>query len=286
MSEIKPFKTFEEQIEILKYRGLIIHDRERVIKTLQHVNYYRISGYTLTLRKNDVFYKGITFDNVMELYNFDCELRTLLSYLLENVEISFRTHIAYYHAEKYGAIGYLNSDGFEDANYYSQFIDELNNIIKNENRSNEVFIKHYKDKYDNRFPLWVVVELLSFGSLSRLYRNSSFEIKQKIAVENYEIKYDYIQNWLHGLVILRNICAHRGRLYNRPMSIKPKISNKDKKLGIRNDLVFIYIFILKKLIKDDKVWTNFLSMLKNTIKRYPFVELANLGFPSNWIDIL
>jgi abortive infection bacteriophage resistance protein len=146
-------------------------------------------------------------------------LRSLILYLLEYIEVSFRTHIAYYHAEKYGAVGYLNCGGFENLSYHNDFIEEFNGIISNDKRNNEIFTKHYRNNYNNKFPIWVTVELLSFGTLSRLYFNSEFEIKQKIAINNYGMKHDYIQNWLHGLVILRNICAHRGRLYNRPMPI-------------------------------------------------------------------
>jgi len=286
MEDIKPFKSFKEQLDILKERGLIIDNEDKALKSLQYINYYRLSGYTLTLRKHDVFYKGITLANVLELYNFDSELRVLILYLLENIEVSFRTHIAYYHSQKYGSLGYLNCEGFENKEYHNEFINGFNSIINSSARNSDVFTKHHKSSYGNKFPFWVAVELLTFGNLSRLYSNFQFEIKQKIAIDNYGIRCEYIQNWLHGLVVLRNICAHRGRLYNRPLSIKPRLSNKDKKLGIKNNLVFVQIFIIKKLVNDNKVWDNFLTMLDNIIKRYPFVKLSYLGFPENWYDIL
>lgn len=286
MSDIKPFKTFTEQLDILKKRGLIINDESKAIEALKRVNYYRISGYTLTLRKDDIFYKDVTFDNVLEVYNFDTYLKAIIMHLLEHIEVAFRTHVAYYHADKYGPLGYLGYEGFENQQYHDKFIDEFRAIVADEKRNSEVFAKHHIDNYSGQFPIWVAVELLSFGDISKFYNNSVYEIRQKIALDNYGIKEEYIQGWIHGAVVLRNICAHRGRLYNRLLSIKPRISNKDKKLNLRNDLVFIYLFIFKKLIKDKSVWENAMAMLKNTIQRYPFVKLDNLGFPENWIELL
>lgn len=286
MPEVKPFKSIEEQIKILEERGLIIDDKNEAIKTLRHINYYRLSGYTLTLRNKDIFYKDITFSDMMQLYYFDVELRGLLLEMLDVVEVSFRTHIAYYHSAQYGALGYRHNKGFENLDYHKEFIQDLEKTIKSDKKTNEVFIKHYNEKYDGQFPIWVVVEMLTFGTISMLYSNSDYEIKKRIAKEIYVVPPEYIQNWLRGLVIIRNICAHRGRLYNRPIVIKPKLSNKDKQYGIRNDRVFSYIFVLKKLIVDSDRWDGYVSSLEQIIEKYPFVQLEALGFVLNWKEVL
>jgi len=83
---------------------LIINDIPYAHSVLSHVNYYRLSGYTLTLRTNDEFYTTVTLEQIMQIYNFDAELRTALLYLLEYIEVSFRTHLGYFHAEKYGPL--------------------------------------------------------------------------------------------------------------------------------------------------------------------------------------
>ena len=97
LHDIKPFKTIEEQITILKDRGLIIDDEEKAKSFLANLNYYRLSAYTLTLRKEDRFYKNVHFSDVMQIYNFDMELRAALMYLLESIEVSMRTYIGYFH---------------------------------------------------------------------------------------------------------------------------------------------------------------------------------------------
>lgn len=91
VQDVKPFKTIEEQIAILEDRGLIIEDEEYAKKSLANLNYYRLSAYTLTLRKDDHFYDNIHFSDVMQIYNFDMELRAALMYLLESIEVSMRT---------------------------------------------------------------------------------------------------------------------------------------------------------------------------------------------------
>lgn len=57
----KEFKTIDEQLEILRSRGLSITDDEKAKEFLLHNNYYRISGYSLTLRRNDTFSQNASF---------------------------------------------------------------------------------------------------------------------------------------------------------------------------------------------------------------------------------
>ncbi|NBK19006.1 hypothetical protein D1157_10420 [Anaerotruncus sp. X29] len=105
----KPFKSLEDQVDLLESRGLIIDDRDMALEYLQRINYYKISAYSLTLRKNDTFYKNIHFSNIIELYDFDNDFR--LNYLKYSihVETAFKSYIAYYHTREYGPLGYLNN---------------------------------------------------------------------------------------------------------------------------------------------------------------------------------
>ena len=105
----KPFKSLEDQVDLLESRGLIIDDRDMALEYLQRINYYKISAYSLTLRKNDTFYKNIHFSNIIELYDFDNDFR--LNYLKYSihVETASKSYIAYYHTREYGPLGYLNN---------------------------------------------------------------------------------------------------------------------------------------------------------------------------------
>lgn len=295
MSEkTKPFKTIEEQINLLEQRGLVIEDKKEAEDILAHYNYYRLSGYTLTLRKDDKFFENVRFSDVMQIYNFDAMLRSLLLYVLEYIEVSFRTYIGYCHAKEYGPLGYLNSKSFDDAERFFKFKNDLDEAI-NDNGKNEIFIRHHKDRYEGNIPIWVVVELLSFGTLSRLFKNLCCDTRKYICKNNYGLISDeYIGNWLQGLTILRNICAHRGRLYNRYINFSLPFSSKDKRklrefgldIQVVSKQLFSYIFIINKLVKDEEVWVNFIGRFERLIEKYPFVKISYYGFPENWRDIL
>ncbi len=291
----KPFRTIEQQINILVERGLKIDDRTEAAHILSCYNYYRLSGYTLTLRRDDRFSNGTSLNDVMQIYNFDAELRSLLLYELEYIEVSIRTHIGYYHAQQYGPLGYLKSNSFIDCERYIKFKQDVDEAIK-EQSDREVFVKHHLDNCDGEFPIWVIVELLSFGTLSRLFKNlNKAEVQDRICSEHYGlIKADYIENWLQGLTILRNICAHRGRIYNRNIHFSVKLSTKDKRLLTANELMiqkvskqlFGYLFVMKKLIDDTNVWHSFMENFTALTKKYSFVDLKHYGFPENWTMLL
>ncbi|MDR2025399.1 MAG: Abi family protein [Hungatella sp.] len=291
--DIKPFKTVDEQIEILMQRGLIVDDIHEAKQLLLNLNYYRISAYSLTLRKNDNFYNNVHFCDIMQIYNFDMELRASLLYLLEYIEVSIRTHIGYYHAKTYGPLGYLDCSTFKDVNRYEKFKLDYENAIE-EYGCKEAFVKHHKEVYDGRFPIWALVELLSFGSLSRVFKNLKEEIQDEICKNNYgRIGEVYIENWLQGLTILRNICAHRGRIYNREIPFSLRLQKRDKTALEKKDLrinkatkqLFVYLFVANK-ITNPQVWQTFTDRFTTLTAKYPFVSLSNYGFPDDWKSIL
>ena len=292
--DVKPFKTIEEQIAILEDRGLIIEDEEAAKKSLSNLNYYRLSAYTLTLRKDDHFYDNVHFSDVMQIYDFDMELRAALMYLLESIEVSMRTYIGYFHAKSFGAIGYYEEDAFDDVDRFHKFEADYKAAI-DEYGNKEVFVKHHNDIYDGKFPIWVLVELLTLGSLSRLFKNLTTEVRDEICKCNFgKINDEYIGKWLQGCTILRNICAHRGRLFNRQIPFSLRLSKKDKQI-FKNDGIsinkatkqlFAYLIVMKKMIPDERVWNTFTSRLIDLKNKYPFVRLDYYGFTKDWEKIL
>lgn len=292
--DVKPFKTIQEQIAILKDRGLIIDDEEYVRKSLENLNYYRLSAYTLTLRKDDHFYDNVHFSDVMQIYNFDMELRSALMYLLESIEVSMRTHIGYYHAKSFGALGYYEETAFDDVHRFYKFETNYKAAIE-EYGEKEVFVKHHNNIYDGKFPIWVLVELLTFGSLSRLFKNLTSEVRNEICKSHYgKINDVYISNWLQGCTILRNICAHRGRIFNRQIPFSLRLSKNDKLIFKNNGMsinkatkqLFAYLIVMKKMIPDERVWNTFTSRLVDLKNKYPFVRLDYYGFTEEWEQLL
>lgn len=213
MAKLKDPKSFNEQIEILKSRGLIINDEEYAKFILSNVNYYRFTAYLLTYKKEDDSYiKGTTFETIPGIYGFDREFRNLLTGILGSIEISFRTYIAYTLAMKYGTIGYLDRNNFMDIDFHKGFI--LNLEKEKTNNSNKLFIKHHDDKYDGKLPIWVATEIMTFGMLSKLYSNMLPQDKTYIKNNLCKVNPALVDTWLQSLTHIRNQCAHYGRIYN------------------------------------------------------------------------
>jgi len=109
----EPPLTFQGQCKILQNRGLIITDESAAINILRNINYYRLSAYFSPFQlQKDVFNPGTTIDNILSLSEFDRQLRLLFVELLADVEISFRTHIAYHLRHRHGAFGYTDRRNF------------------------------------------------------------------------------------------------------------------------------------------------------------------------------
>lgn len=280
---IKKPTTFKEQIQILKSRNLTIDNDEEAICILKKVNYYRLSAYMLTHKTGDGMYDGISIQDVYNLYQFDKGLRNLILPMLEDIEIAFRTHISYLIAHKYGPLGYKDSQNFRNELYHEGM---LENFGKEINRSDEIFVHHHKSEYGGVFPIWVVIEVTTFGALSKMYNNLLDEDKNEIAKEYYNTKGEFVRTWLHSLSNIRNKCAHYGRLYNKNLTITPKLFRADKRKGIKNDTVFANIYIIGRLSVDKSEWEHFITKLAAIIEQYEVVELKYLGFPENWEDIL
>ena len=275
----KPFKTYEEQIVLLKSRGLIISNEEEAKEILKRMNYYRLSAYSLTLRKDDVFYPNVSIDDIVALYDFDADLRKIVFCYSSKAETAARAYIAYYHAKKYGPIGYLNNQHFEDERSHSKFLQELFVYI---NRSQEVFVSHYKEKYNGVYPIWVAVEEMTFGTISKFYKNMAKEDRQAISKEFYGISREYIENFMQCACVARNIAAHGGRFYNRNC-MRPAVK-LPKKLKIDNNRPGAYLYAIYMLLPEcDKY--SILVNLKRAFRKHGFAKPKYLGLPDNWFEI-
>ena len=293
----KPFKNYDEQIELLRSKGLIIEDPEFARKFLTHLNYYRLSGYSLTLRKNDKFYPNVSFENIMQIYHFDKELKSLLMRYLEDIEIALRSHIAYelgkLDSDENSEISYRRVENFASEAHFEQFSSDL--ITAHKDARHEPFVKHHDRKYSGRLPVWAMVETLSFGSASRLFSSLSVPLQKQICDEYYSgMRYTIIENWLEGLVVLRNLCAHHARLFNRGIVYSPSFSSEDNNFfeeqGYeRNQIgnkLFFRLIIVARLSPLPNIKEALIADISALSDKYPFVDLSHYGFLPNWVVIL
>lgn len=288
---LKKAKTFDEQVDILQERKLLIDDREYAKKVLSKVNYYRLSGYFIYfyVPGKEEFRQGTKFEDIYNLYKFDTELRRLFMELTEEIEINFRTYIAYYIAHNFGEEGHLNNDNFYSKNYHYEFVQILNKKV--ESYKDKAYIKHHKDIYDGNIPIWVAVEILSFTDLSKLYSNMKNNDREKIIYNNYK-DIDVVKNagivrfWIQSLSEIRNKCAHYERLYDSKLKKDIKLPKPYRLKDIRSNSLFAALIIFKLLINDEVLWNDFIDRFEDIISKFEFKNFHNMGFINDWKNIL
>ena len=288
----KKHKTFDEQLNILKQRKLIISNDSFVLSKLQHINYYRLSAYFLPFQypKNsenkNIFLPNTTFEDILSTYYFDAELRKVIFEAVESIEIYFRTQIAYFHSLKYDAFGYLELKNFRE-NKISKFDELQSDILKEKTRSKEFFIKHFKKQYNSvDLPIWSVVEIISFGSLSKFFMILKEEEQNQVIQNIKGINKLVFYKWFHALSSVRNICAHHSRLWNRTLGVSfevPKDFEDFVDIKKSKNKVFFALSVIEYLltcIGEDEI--EFKTKIKNLINKYPKVKLESMGFIQNW----
>lgn len=227
----KPYLSFSDQISLLEQRGLAFSDKTTAENRFSLCNYYRLSGYMLPfeLRRHQ-FLPGATFEQVWSLYEFDQRLRDVVSHALTWIEIFTKAKIACALAEKSGPFAHLNSVIF--AAYFNRLSATDSNsprlwqqkVVEETVRSRDTFVEHFKATYDEwpNLPICAVTELISFGSIVRLFKLLDLPIKKSIARE-FAFPFKVVESWLLTLSYIRNICAHHGRFWNRVFSIRPAV---------------------------------------------------------------
>lgn len=286
----KPSLTFEEQAELLLSRGLQA-DKSVLITRLHAVNYYRLSAYLFPFRNtsNDDYRENTTLDQVWSCYTFDRQLRILVMDAIERIEVAVRTQLVYHFTRRHGPFGYLGRSLFPklDDHRYKRWIDEMKDETK---RSRETFIKHFQEKYGDchsMLPLWMLCEVMSFGKMLTLFNGVVDDIRRTIARE-YGVEDKILQSWLGALNVIRNICAHHGRLWNRELGFKPYIPNKQKypqwhdPFLIPNKRMFAILTILRYLLKNVAPTSLWGYRFRDLLNRYPTISLAAMGFPLDW----
>lgn len=293
--ELKPALTYDEQVvHLRKVHNLTIEDSRKAIEILKHVNYYRLSGYGIGLKQPDdleCYRDGITLSHIYKLYCFDSALRNLLIHLIEQLEIQLRTQIAYLLAIKYGPEGYMDVTNFDDIrNRQGKSIHEIaiENFKKECSRQKNIpFVKHHNQQYQGHFPIWVAIELFSFGSLASLYSILKMADKKSIS-SLYDTKPKYLTSWILALVEVRNICAHYVRLYNMPLKQRPRLFSESKKFASgKINRLFPLLITLKRMVDTASLWDPFEEQLEQLIDTYEaVVQLPFIGFPPEWKTVL
>jgi abortive infection bacteriophage resistance protein len=281
MNSAKSPTTYKQQVNKLRSRGCIIQDEASAITVLSKINYYRLSAYFLPFKQSDDTYvSGTNFDTVYRIYEFDRKMRLILFSAIEEIEVNLRSTLAFYHAHKYGALGYLDNKNYNLKHKHTEFISKIE--IEKQKRVKEPFVQHHANKYGGNFPIWVMIELFTFGTLSHFYADLPIDDQKYIARLFYKTHKKTLVSWLKCCTDLRNFCAHFGRLYYR---IFTSIPNGISELTANNQRsLFGVIMVLRNLYVDTAKWNKEIYMPLNTlINEYKSsIQLSCIGFPSDW----
>ncbi len=291
MKYSKPPLTIKDQIKQLKSRGLVIADESAAEEFLTRVSYYRFSAYLLPFQLKDgshTFKPKATFEKAYNSYLFDRELRHNVFNAIEKIEVAIRSRLINIFSLNHGGWWYSDSALFFNTSRHSDSIDRLRDDIR---KSNEIFIKHYKNKYTDPPlpPAWMALEVMSFGNLSKLYKNIKKGKVKDVVAGSFDLPDVIFTSWLESLTFVRNTCAHHARLWNRELTIKPKVPKRIIRQWLtfppaddgRLYLILAVIHYLLRSIGDDG---KFYLQIKSLIENNPAIPLHPMGFPANWRD--
>lgn len=303
----KIFKSLDEQIEILRSKGLIIEDIEKAKDLLLRENYFFISGYRhmfMRGNKDKLFIEGTTFEELYATFVFDRKIRNIMFQYILIIENNVKSIISYQLSKRYGfkEKDYLNPKNFTQDSLKTRQVYDVLNKMKRQIRVNgkqHTATLHYLSNY-GYIPMWILVKVLSFGIISELYHILKTDDKINIA-EFYKINSEALGVYLNLLSSFRNLCAHEDILYDhRTQRVIPDTKyhvqldipkeETEYKYG-KNDL-FALIIIFKQMLRDEEFrdLINELSyeidILDGKVDTVPLNTILNkIGFPDNWREI-
>jgi abortive infection bacteriophage resistance protein len=299
-------KTFENQVQLLKKRGLTIPNEKKAERVLTYISYNRLSNYWYPMLKSpkeeELFKKGASFETIFRLYQFDSELRAITFQAIEQIEIAIRTQTIYHFSHQYNSGFWYDKElAFRD---YPKFVQFLSKVTKNVQETKQEFILKYHRKYEQYLPpAWKSFELLTFTSLISILKNVS-DNKHLIPIaKSVGLHHSILISWLESFVYVRNICAHHGRLWNIILTIKPEWLKSPKADWVNrweNDYDPTG-HTLEKVDKNDRILKLYASIcailyclqfvnpyhkykkrLLTLFDEFPEVDLYHMGFPEDW----
>lgn len=306
MKSTKTFKTLNEQVNILKTKGLVINNEEYAKNIILRENYFFISGYRhVFLQENRRYIENTTFEELYSLFLFDRELRNILFKNILIIENNIKSIISYQLSKRYGVkeVDYLKPINFTNEPTKEKQVNDLLRKMKRQIRTNasqHSATMHYINNY-GYIPMWVLVKVLSFGIVSEMYSILKSEDKVEIA-NQYNLDAKDLEISLPVLSNYRNLCAHEDIVFdNRTQrniedNVFHRMLNIEKNeageyLHGKNDL-FALVILIKQLLSDDdfKKTTyeikNALNNLEVNLKSVKIDKVLNImGFPNNWQNL-
>lgn len=326
MNYPKPWKSYADQIDLLIKRGMTITDQARALDYLERIGYYRLSGHWFAFRERsgllclldvnggkpkkikeeciplDTFRAGTTFQNAVDLYVFDKQLRLLTMDALERIEVALRVDVSHTLGEL-DRFAYLKPELFHTA--FSTKLDERTGLTRHHkwlskhaqliSRSKEEFVQHTRAKYGLPLAIWVACEVWDFGTLSTLFDGMREAEQDAIACQYGVTNGRVFATWLRSLNYLRNVCAHHSRLWNRNIVDQPRLPSASALAWVApfetdthsRARCFLLLKIVRHLLGVVNPRSSWPERLKTHLLAFPDLShiglnLAGMGAPSGW----
>ena len=281
---------YEEQINMLKNRGLIIADEQKAINSLKVISYFRLANYLRPMeydKVNQLYKPNSFFENAINLYYFDKELRGIIFAAVQSIEIALRSKMIHHVSMRYGAFWFMDSSLLKDRNIHEQCLSSMRQELA---RSKEDFITDHKAKYTepDMPPVWKTLEVTSFGTLSKLFCNlKDNSVKKGIAREFNLPQHLVLESWVKCAVNIRNCLAHHARIWNRNFPIMPQLNGSFRGNWIKNtnlSMVKLYPQLCYMQYMQAQIHGNndFKQKLKELLKNHPNVDITAMGFIDGW----
>lgn len=322
MEYTKPWLSIDSQIDQLTSRGVLVSDRERLAHLLRTIGYYRLTGYLYPFKKSenyvddngrtrtrvlDVYCSGTTTESAAQLIAFDRDLRELVLDGVERIEVALRTQIGY-------ALGRVSAFAHENpANFVTSFTEARSEPKNNGLRpsahsewlarakdrrdgSDEAFVTHFREKYDDHMPIWALTEVLELGQLSRLYTGLINSLSSEIAAQFDVPTKKLMGSWIASVNYVRNVSAHHARLFNRKLVTAPRrpaaqqvpllehlrSGGAPKDFGVYNTLAVMGYLL--RTINPTGQWVRRVRALLLEFPESDRLNLGSMGIAPGWLD--
>lgn len=284
-------------------RGLSVPIPADAEHYLLFIGYYRLSAYALPLQDkapgpvsglDKPFKPGKEFNDILNLYRFDRELRILFMDAIERIEVAVRSAIVNEMSILHGSHWFMDAAHFNPSARrfrHHRLMDKIDKELHIDSSSktpgkphHEVFINHYYKTYTNPYlpPAWMVAETLTLGAWSVIFENLRQTKERKQIARHLKTDEQVLRNWLHALTYLRNLCAHHARLWNRQFVIKPMIANRHRSFVASNDRCYAMAVVVEDLLRTIAPGTSWAIRLRDLLAAHPFVDPGAMGFPKAW----
>lgn len=306
----KPALDLNQLLDRLADRGVAVPDRERALRYLRHIGYYRFSPYLIPFRstsgREGVLRAGTQFDDILDLYVFDRRLRLLVLDALERVEVAIRSALTDHMSVTYDdPFWYCSAHHFRDIHRHNGFLTMVSRMCDRqlsaspETSTGELnhtsALEHYLTNYGQPElpPSWVMLETLSIGQLDGLVANLRRRADRTAVASAVGLNEPLLASWLKSYVRVRNICAHHGRLWNVGLGVYPQLPKSTTVRWLhdptaisaspaRAQRLYPVLVSLQSILSAISPNTTWASKLSALLERHPRVPIAGMGVPADW----